>query len=61
MWTSKAGDFSIAEDYDGDGKADFAVWRESDRNWYIAKSSGGFLIARFGTAGDKPLASTFVP
>lgn len=30
-------------DFDGDGKADFAVWRGAESNWLIIKSSNGTL------------------
>jgi hypothetical protein len=31
----------VVADYDGDGKADIAVWRGADTNWYIVRSSDG--------------------
>ena len=43
-------------DYDGDGKADFAVWRgftgtAADRgNWYIRTNTGNVIVTNFGAA-----------
>jgi len=37
-----------ALDYDGDGKADSIVYRLSENNWYINKSSGGYGVQQFG-------------
>ena len=37
-------------DYNGDGKADYAVFR--DGFWYILLNGGGFQGAQWGAAGD---------
>ena len=43
-------DVTVPSDYDGDGKADLAVWRPGDGNWYIHRSSdGGVTQIQFGT------------
>ena len=43
------------------GKFDAAVFRPSDTNWYILKSTGGVQIQQFGLANDVPLPGAFVP
>lgn len=45
---------SVTSDFDGDGKSDVSVWRNSDGNWYATRSSDSvFTGFAFGTAGDK--------
>lgn len=45
---------STVADFDGDGKTDFSVFRPSDGNWYVLKSSNnGFVAQPFGTNGDR--------
>lgn len=40
-------------DFDGDGKSDVSVFRGSEGNWYLNKSTQGFAVANWGLSGDK--------
>lgn len=48
-------DWAVPADYDGDGKADVAVWRQYEGYWYVMKSSGGYIILKWGSQNDIPL------
>jgi uncharacterized delta-60 repeat protein len=43
-------------DFDGDGKDDLAVFRPSDRYWYLNRSTSGFHFVQWGLATDNLVA-----
>jgi hypothetical protein len=48
-------------DYDGDRRADIAVFRPSDGVWYLNQSTAGLAGARSGVATDVAVPNAFVP
>ncbi|HEU5134950.1 MAG TPA: VCBS repeat-containing protein [Steroidobacteraceae bacterium] len=53
------GDIPVPRDYDRDGIVDLAVWRPSEGNWYIIRSTDGSgVVHHWGEPGDIPVPYT---
>jgi uncharacterized delta-60 repeat protein len=50
---------STAFDFDGDGRADQAVFRPSDSVWYMLRSTAGFTASQFGISTDLIVPADF--
>lgn len=43
----------VRADFDGDGKSDISVFRPSEGNWYLNRSTAGFGAVKWGISTDK--------
>lgn len=55
------GDVPVPADYDGDGTWDAAVFRPSTTNWFVQGSQSGVQIQQFGSVGDFPTPTAYIP
>jgi hypothetical protein len=49
----------VPADYDGDGRADIAVFHRAKADWYISYSGGGSLKLQFGWSAVLPVAADY--
>lgn len=54
------GDVPVPADYDGDGRADLAVWRPAEGGWYIVRSSDDAVVySSLGASTDRPVPADY--
>lgn len=57
--TASAAPVRSRADFDGDGRTDLSVFRPSEGNWYLNRSTAGFSAQHFGVTGDVPVPGDF--
>lgn len=50
---------SARADFDGDGKTDLSVFRGSEGNWYLNRSTAGFQVLNWGISTDTIVPADF--
>lgn len=50
--TASAPTNTVRSDFDGDGRTDFSVFRPSEGNWYLNRSTSGFAVVNHGINTD---------
>jgi hypothetical protein len=45
----------VVKDYDGDGRADLAVFYATENLWSVNRTTAGLLNQYWGLAGDRPV------
>lgn len=57
-WGVTGTDLNVQNDYDGDGKTDFAIWRNTDGKFYVINDvTGAISVVSWGAPNDFPVAS----
>jgi hypothetical protein len=49
----------VPADYDGDQRADVAVFRPSTGDWWVLLASGGMASYQWGATGDVPVPADY--
>lgn len=58
LWGVTGTDLNVQNDYDGDGKTEFAVWRNTDGKFYIFNEVAGTIsVVSWGAPNDFPIGS----
>ena len=51
---SVTGQFTTSGDFDGDGKADFSIFRPASGTWFLNLTDPNILVQQWGAPGDVP-------